>query len=59
MKYPCRTPIVYYCTYVALRYIYVDVGLLLYVIAAPPTLRLRKNSNPRVIQILIKRMRKQ
>ena len=36
------------------------VGLLmLYVIVSPPILRLRKNSNSRVIQILIKRMRKQ
>ena len=43
------------CTYVALRYL----GLLLYVIVAPPILRLRKNSNSRVVQILIKRMRKQ
>jgi len=44
-KNPCRTPIVYYNV--------------LYVIVTPPILHLRKNSNSRVIQILIKRMRKQ
>jgi len=35
------------------------VCLLLYVIVAPPILRLHKNSNSRVVQILIKRKRKQ
>ena len=35
------------------------VVLLLYVIVTAPIFRLRKNSNPRVIQLLIKRMREQ
>ena len=53
-------PIVYYNLYVR---VYVALcyprRFVMYVIVAPPILRLRKNSNSRVIQILIKRMRKQ
>ena len=58
-KNPCRTPIIYYNLYVCSTTPSTYVGLLLYVVVAPPILRLRKNSNSRVIQILIKRMDKQ
>ena len=40
-KNPCKTPIVYYNLYVRSATLSTYVGLLLYVIVAPPILRLR------------------